>query len=231
MPVLVQETPPLRPLENGEHLDALEFLRRYKGMPETKKAELIQGRVYMAIAVTTEYHGRPENILQSWAGLYSSATPGVEAATNSTVRLGPRNVPQPDVLLQILPQYGGQSTLDEEGYTVGPPELAIEIAASSSSIDAHDKRDAYLQAGIREYLLWRTFDHQIDWWHLQDGEYLPLTPDGEAVLRSKVFPGLWLDRAALIKRDRAQVMGCLQQGIASPEHKAFPGQLRNRYES
>lgn len=31
------------PLENGDHLTAAEFLRRYKAMPKLEKAELIQG--------------------------------------------------------------------------------------------------------------------------------------------------------------------------------------------
>src|SRR3954471_22097944 len=231
MPVLTEQMrrtdlPP--PLENGEHLDADEFLRRYEAMPEIKKAELIQGRVYMAFPVSIEHHGRPENILQGWVALYSSATPGVEGATNSTVRLGPRNVPQPDILLQLLPEYGGQSTVDEKGYCAGPPEMAVEIAASSSSIDAHEKRDSYLQSGIQEYLLWRTLGNAVDWWFLEGGQYVPLKPDAAGILRGKVFPGLWLDSVALIQRNRARLIQCLQEGLASPEHQTFLAELTRR---
>jgi hypothetical protein len=233
MTMLLEQAPraKLRPLENGEHLDAEEFLRRYEASPEVKKAELIQGRVYMAIPVSTEHHGLPENILQGWVSLFSSATPGVEGVTNSTVCLGFKNVPQPDVFLQLRPEYGGQSHIDEKGYTVGPPELAVEIAASSSNIDSHEKRDAYLEAGIREYLLWRTFDQQVDWWFLQERQYLPIQPDARGVLRSKIFPGLWLDSVALLKRDRSRIIECLQEGIASPEHKRFLDELAKRAQS
>jgi Uma2 family endonuclease len=215
----------LNPLENGEHLEADEFLLRYEAMPEVKKAELIQGIVYMGSPVRADQHGRPDNILQGWGALYCSATPGVECASNSTVRLGRRDVPQPDVLLQILPEFGGRSRIDQSGYIVGAPELVVEVAASSSAIDAHEKRESYLRAGALEYLLWRTRDKSIDWWHLQDGDYLPLPVDSDGIIRSKVFPGLWLNRAAILKMDRAALMRTLQDGLTSSEHSAFVQKL------
>jgi Uma2 family endonuclease len=211
----------LRPLENGEHLEADEFLRRYEAMPELKKAELVQGIVYMGSPVRADRHGRPDNIVQSWTGFYCSATPGVEAASNSTVRLGLRDVPQPDVLLQILPEFGGRSRIGKDGYIVGPPELVVEVAASSSAIDAHEKRDSYRKAGAREYLLWRTIDEQIDWWFLHENEYRPLPIGEDGIIRSRVFPGLWLHVASLLQMDRAAVVRCLQDGLASDEHKNF----------
>src|SRR6266403_2192695 len=76
------------PLENGAHLSAREFLRRYESMPEVKKAELINGVVYMGSPVRFDQHGEPDNLIQTWLCNYSIATPGVKAASNSTARLG-----------------------------------------------------------------------------------------------------------------------------------------------
>jgi len=228
MAVLTPERPAARterPLENGEHLDAEEFMRRYEAMPELKKAELIQGIVYMGSPVNAEFHGQPDSIIQGWLALYCSATPGTESAVNSTVRLGSKNVPQPDGLLQILPDYGGKSRIDSEGYIIGAPELVVEIAASSTAIDAYEKRDAYSAAGAQEYLLWRTLDNEVDWWFLEKGTYQPLPADAQGVVRSKVFPGLWLDRAALLQRNRAQIMSCLRMGFESEEHRGFVQRL------
>src|SRR5438034_2530681 len=146
------------PLQNGDHLGAREFLRRYEAMPEVKKAELINGIVYMGSPVSYEKHGEPDNLVQTWLGTYASATPGVKAAANSTVRLGPDDVPQPDAWLRILPQYGGQARPGPKGYLQGPPELVVEVAASSASIDAREKFAMYRRAGAREHLLWRTLD-------------------------------------------------------------------------
>src|SRR6184192_1505178 len=190
-------------LENGQHLSASEFLRRYEGMPEVKKAELINGMVYMGSPVSYEKHGEPDNLVQGWLCNYSAATPGVKAAANSTVRLGPDDVPQPDAWLRILPQYGGQARPGPKGYLQGPPELVVEVAASSASIDAREKFAMYRRAGAREYLLWRTLDGTVEWWALEDDEYRLMQPGPDGVLRSRTFPGLWLDTAALLAEDGA----------------------------
>src|SRR5580698_4717418 len=98
----------VQPLESGDSLGAVEFLRRYEAMPGVKKAELIEGTVYMPSPVRLA-HGAPDSLIQGWLVLYSARTPGTQAAANVTVRLDPENVPQPDALLRILPEHGGQT--------------------------------------------------------------------------------------------------------------------------
>ena len=215
-------------LENGAHLSAHEFLRRYAAMPEVKKAELINGVVYMGSPVRLDQHGEPDNLIQTWLGNYSIATPGVKAATNSTTRLGPDDVPQPDGLLRILPERGGQSRLDGKGYLLGAPELAVEVAASSVSLDAREKLASYRRARVQEYLLWRTEDDVVDWWALEEDEYRPLAVGDDGVLRSRVFPGLWLNVEALLAGDGPQLMATLNAGLASPEHTTFVAALQQR---
>ncbi len=218
----------IRALENGAHLSASEFLRRYQAMPEVKKAELINGIVYMGSPVRTSQHAEPDNLIQTWLGVYSIATPGVKAATNATIRVGPDDVPQPDGLLRVAPEAAGQTRLDPKGYLVGPPELVAEVAASSASLDGREKLASYRRAGVREYLVWRTEDQAVDWWVLQDDEYRPLEPRADGVLCSRVFPGLWLDTRALLGGNSTQVLACLQAGLATAEHAAFVAELGKR---
>ena len=213
------------PLENGAHLSAREFLRRYETMPELKKAELINGIVYMASPVRLDQHGEPDNLIQTWLGNYSLATPGVKAATNATTRLGPDDVPQPDGLLRIVPECGGQARLDPKGYLLGAPELVAEVSASTASLDVRDKLTSYRRAGVREYVVWRTEDAAVDWWVLDEDEYRPLAADADGVLRSRVFPGLWLDTTALLAGDGARFMAVLRAGLESQEHAAFVADL------
>lgn len=190
-------------------------------MPEVKKAELINGVVYMSSPVRFDQHGEPDGLIQTWLGTYAIATSGVKHAVNSTVRLGPDDIPQPDGLLRLAPDRGGRSKLDEKGYLQGPPELIAEIAASSVSLDARDKLVAYRRAGVREYLLWRTGDETVDWWSLEDDEYVPLEVNSSGLIRSLVFPGLWLDVQTVLELDGARLMAGLQLGLRSPEHAAF----------
>jgi hypothetical protein len=51
------------PLQNGDHLTRDEFMRRYEAMPELKKAELIEGVVFMGSPVSHEYHCEPHAVL------------------------------------------------------------------------------------------------------------------------------------------------------------------------
>ncbi len=217
------------PLESGDRLTATEFMRRYEAMPEVKKAELIQGIVYMASPVRVDQHGIPDSLAQTWLGNYAVSTPGTHASINATAKLGPRDVLQPDGMMWIDQECGGQSRI-EDGYLVSGPELAIEIAASSASIDAHVKKASYLQAGIREYIVWRTRDAAIDWWYLFEDEYHLLAPDDDGILQSRVFPGLWLDAEAMIAQDGPRVLEVLNQGLTSDAHRAFADGLKTRGE-
>jgi Uma2 family endonuclease len=221
-PATVARVPELRA---GDRLTRAEFERRYAAMPEVKKAELIEGVVYMPSPVSQAEHGGPHFDVVGWMALYRSATPGVEGGDNSTLRLDLENEPQPDAFLRIRPQWGGQ-TRDAGKYVEGAPELIAEVAASSVSYDLHDKLRAYQRNGVCEYLAWRVWDRAIDWFVLREGRYerLPLNSAGH--YQSEVFPGLWLDPAALVGGDLAQVIAVLQQGLASPEHADFVRRLR-----
>ncbi len=214
---------PTPPLENGEQLTASEFLRRYEAMPELNKAELIEGIVYMPSPVRLE-HAEPDTLMHGWLMVYAAHTPGTVAASNATVRLDAENVPQPDALLRLLPECGGKARV-EAGYVVGPPELIVEIAASTGSIDLRDKLRAYRRAGVREYLVWRTQDEQFDWFVLEQDEYRRQQPDQNHCLQSAVFPGLVLESRALLARDAAKVLAVLEEHLRQPEHTAFAARL------
>lgn len=221
--------PRIPPLENGATLTANEFWRRYRGMNEDFKAELIDGMVFLKnFPVSSGGHGIPDGLLHYWAGHYSLGTPGVIHSPNSTILLGPKNTPQPDSLLRVETEKGGTSQLDDDGYVVGPPELVIEIAASSASIDVRKKRDAYRDAKVPEYLVWRTYDSAVNWWYLENGEYVELKQDKFSIIRSRIFPGLWLNVPALLKRDLASAVATLNKGLKSAEHKRFLKQLHMR---
>ena len=207
------------PLENGDRLPRAEFERRYQAMPQVKKAELIDGIVYMASPLRAKSHGEPHACIIGWLALYKAATPGIGLYDNATVRLDAENEPQPDALLRI--ESGGQSQLSDDDYIEGAPELIVEIAASSVSIDLGEKRDAYCRNGVQEYLVWRVYDRAIDWFRLKDGTYVQLAADDAGILRSEIFPGLWLDCPALLSGDLAQVLAVLQQGLATRAHQAL----------
>jgi Uma2 family endonuclease len=220
---LLKPAPQLPPLESGDRLSQKEFEHRYTEMPHVKKAELIEGTVYIASPLRLKSHGNPHGRIMTWLGLYEAVTPGVLIGDNVTVRLDPDNEMQPDGLLLI--EHGGQSVISEDDYVEGAPELIVEVAASTASIDMHDKLEAYCRNQVQEYLVWRVYDAAFDWFRLQDGKYEQIPVNLEGIICSEVFPGLWLAKAALLSGDFAKVLEVLQQGLATPEHQAFRGQL------
>jgi len=213
------------PLQNGDRLTAAEYERRYDAMPDLKKAELINGVVYMASPVSMDDHAGPHFDLIGWLALYRMATPGVRGGDNGTLRLPLNNRPQPDAFLIVEPSHGGQVKIVNR-YIVGGPEFIVEVAATSVSYDLTDKLEVYLRNNVREYLVWRVFDQEIDWFVLRSGKYerLALSPDG--FFKSEILPGLWLDTAALIRGDMATVAGVAQRGLASAEHIDFLNRLQ-----
>ncbi|MCI0391221.1 MAG: Uma2 family endonuclease [Acidobacteria bacterium] len=214
----------LPPLEQGDHLSGDEFERRYEAMPGLKKAELINGRVYMSSPVRFDRHSEQHSWITTWLCLYSVATPSVRSGDNATVRMDEEEYPQPDVTL-IIDAPLGSSYIGADGYLRGAPELVAEVAASSASYDLNEKKETYRRHGAQEYIVWQVYDRRIDWFRLEAGQYIPLSPDEDGVIRSRVFPGLWLDVEALLKDDMAKVLAILQQGLASVEHIKFVEQL------
>lgn len=213
------------PLEEGQVLDRIEFERRYEAMPHVKKAELIEGVVHMPSPVTLERHGEPHSYLGMWLTIYHGRTRGLRIGDNTTIRLDMENEPQPDNLLMIRPECGGQATI-QGGYVVQAPELVAEVSASRLAADLGTRFRLYLAHAVREYIVWRVDENEIDWFILRGSVFAPLLPDAHGIIRSETFPGLWLNVPAMLAVEYDPIAATLQQGLASPEHQAFVERLR-----
>jgi Uma2 family endonuclease len=216
------------PLHAGDRLSRFEFERRYEAHPEIKKAELIDGVVYMPSPIRFPEHAVPHFQLNTWLGVYCFATPGVHGADNATVRLDLENEVQPDALLRLEPELGGRSRVTEDHYLEGPPELILEIAASSASYDLHAKLHVYQRSGVEEYIAVQMYERRVEWFRLREGIYQPLQLDASGLLCSEIFPGLCLNPTAFWAGNMTQVLATLQEKLAAPGHDAFVVNLRTR---
>lgn len=227
-PVQPKVTPNNPPLQSGDHLTRPEFERLYAAAPDIRKAELIEGIVYVASPLRHEQHGKPHSRMITWLGVYQALTPRVDSSDAPTVRLDLDNEPQPDAVLFIEPSAGGQIRLSDDGYIEGAPELIVEIAASSAAIDSGSKKQVYRRNGVLEYVIWDSHDNQLEWFCLVDGEYQLMSSEADGIIRSRVFPGLWLALEALLSNQMTQVLEVLQAGVQSPEHAAFVERLKQQ---
>jgi hypothetical protein len=206
-------------MKHGEMMTRFEFERCYHEAPDSIKAELIEGRV--VVNEPSPLLGAARFRLIGWTGHYAAITPCILGGVYATIRVDSENETQPDVMLMIDPECGGQAIISDDDYVERGPELTGEISASSVSFDLHTKKAVYRRNGVREYIVWRVLDQAIDWFTLRSGEFEQLPPGPDGILRSEVFPGLWLDPAALLRGDMIRVIQVLDQGLASPEHAAF----------
>ena len=195
-------------LESGDRLTREEFHRRYSARPDVKKAELVEGVVYVASPVRFDRHAEQHFLVITWLGTYVATTPGLRAGNNSTVFLDGGNEVQPDAFLW-RPEPGGLR-LTDDGYIEGAPQLVVEIAASSVSYDLHDKLEAYRRNGVLEYVVWRTLDRAIDWFRLRNGTYVRIEPEPDGIIESEQFPGLRLHVLSMLAGDLATVLALLR---------------------
>ena len=203
--------PDVRPeLESGDRLTREEFHERYCRRPDIRKAELINGVVYVPSPARWGRHGKHQTLVLFWLTTYVADKPEIGVGDNDTIYLTGGHEVQPDAFLFRLtgPDVGARER--DDGYIEGAPELVVEIAASSASYDLHDKKEAYRLAGVREYIVWRALDGQIDWFRLHDGEYVRVEPGLNGVIESAVFPGLRLNVPAMLAGDRAAVLAALR---------------------
>ena len=214
------------PLESGDRLTRAEFERRYTLHPELKKAELIEGVVYVASPLRVKQHGEPHSHIITWLGIYLASTPGLRMADSSTYRLDDENEPQPDVSVWIDQPGRGGAQIDADDYLIGAPELLVEVAASTASIDLGDKKRAYQRKGVQEYLVLQVYEQQVSWFTWHGGEYQEILADEQGILQSRIFPGLWLDAAKFWAGDIGGLLAALQAGLATPEHSNFVESLK-----
>jgi Uma2 family endonuclease len=212
-------------LANGDRLRQAEFHRLYESHPDETKFELIGGTVFMASPLRWA-HGRSHSLLAWFLENYTADTLGTEVLDNATTILDDDNEPQPDLSLRLLPEYGGKSLVNADGYLVGIPELIVEIALSTRAIDLHQKKDAYRRGGAQEYLVLSLEQKELAWFDFRARR--KIDPDTAGVYKSRAFPGLWLHVPALLAQRKSDLLKCLRTGLQSAEHSTFVKRLQGR---
>lgn len=214
------------PLQSGDQLTCHEFERRYAAVPHIKKAELVEGIVYVASPLRFDQHAEPHSRIHGWLWTYQTLTPGLRLGIEPTVRLDWDNDLQPDIVLLLDEAVGGRAKLTEDGYLEGVPELVVEVAASSAAIDGGSKKHVYRRNGVLEYVIWQSYENRIVWFCLIDGAYQLLSADSDGVIRSQTFPGLWLAVDSLLNNQMIRVLEVLQAGLRSQEYQTFAAGLQ-----
>jgi Uma2 family endonuclease len=216
---------PERLLFTGQRLTQERFHALYEQTPKHFRADLVNGVVYVSSPLRNP-HGRWHKRILGILCDYEEATPGVEAFINTSLIVDHGNEPQPDATLCIEPELGGASDETEDEYMTGSPEMVIEVADTSKRLDLGEKRLAYQDAGVLAYIVVNIPDRKVHLFDLKKD--LELKPGADGVLRSQVFPGLWIGTKQFFDRSSRGCREVLEHGLASPEHARFVKRLQRR---
>jgi Uma2 family endonuclease len=174
----------------------------------------------------SDRHSEVHRAAVGWTCSYESRTPGIKGGLKGSIALDELAEVQPDTYLRIKPEHGGQ-TYKLGNIIGGCPELVVEVASSSRAIDLGPKLADYERCGALEYVVLAVNPDEV-YWHVRDGDRLVrVPPDPDGIYRSRVFPGLWLDPAALFAYDLPAIIATVDRGLASPEHADFVARLAN----
>ena len=123
----------------------------------------------------------------------------------------------------------GAVSVSEDGYATGPPELIVEVASSSESIDLHAKRRDYEQAGVLEYVVVVLRQRVVRWFVLQDGTYQEVEADASGLFKSSSLSwALARCPSPAPTRWSGKSWPRCSTGSETPEHAAFVQQLQAR---
>ncbi len=122
-----------------------------------------------------------------------------------------------DAFLRILPECGGQSRTVAD-YVEGAPELVAEIAASERELTICTTSSMLIAERREGVSRLASLGPAIDWFVLRSGRYESALPSAAGFLVSQVFPGLWLDPAALLRGDMARVLAVVPARAGRAEH-------------
>ncbi len=214
-------------LKIGDRLDQKTFHALYEGSPPGFRAELIGGIVHVSSPIKQPHSWFSIHVGQ-WLVDYETDTPGVEALNDPTDILDSQSEPQPDACLRVLTECGGQTFIDDDSYLTGPQELVVQISDSTERLDLNQRKRDCEKAGVREYLVIAIRKGKVHWFVRRRAKFKDLPAGKDGIFRSEIFPGLWLDAAALFRRDVKRMRAVLRLGLTSPEHAAFAAKLERR---
>ncbi len=212
-------------LVDGATMSREHFMRAYEMYPDNTSFELIEGTVHMASPVSNS-HQRNEKLILRLFDRYELETEGVDYIHEQTLHLGEDTTVEPDVLVRLLEEYGGECVGTSDDYLAGPPLFVVEVSNSSLSFDLNRKRRAYARFGVLEYLVIDLVGRRFHWFDLSADEVL--TPDADGVCRLRNLPGCWLAVEPILNDDIKAALPTLHAGLASPEHAAFVADLAAR---
>ncbi|MFN8423566.1 MAG: Uma2 family endonuclease [Anaerolineae bacterium] len=180
----------------------------------------------MASPIRFAHHVAPQTLLWRWLTV-RRVDAGLRGARQRFADPGQRDRDQPDGMLLLDTERGGEVRVTDEDYLTGTPAFVFEISASTAGYDLHAKKRLYARIGVPEYLVAAAHEKRLYWFVLRDGEYAALAPDADGDLPESDMGGLVVagGRGVSQTNDRQAAVAAVAAGVATDEHAGLVARL------
>jgi Uma2 family endonuclease len=213
MPYIIKKSGKQQSQTTPSNGGLITFDRFYEVIDEKTKADLLDGKI-IRDSPAIPRHGLVVSWLISLLTAFAQKFDlGLVLCATSTVRLSIYNAPEPDVFFISKKRLG----IINDKYVDGPPDLCVEVISKSSRTrDRGRKFVLYAEHGVKEYWIIDPLKLTVEFFENLGAEFVPIKPDGQNRLYSKVLPGFWLKPEWLAADPLPVVLAVLQE-ILGPE--------------
>jgi len=180
-------------------------------IPDGQKADLIGGRIHEEPSETPRSNGITGFIQFLLDGYVSSRGLGLVFSHRVAFVLGDHDALEPDLAFLRAERR------DRVGarHVDGGPDIAVEVVSRDSrQRDYVEKKRLYSRAGVSEYWLVDPLQRRVEFYRLEDGEYVLAPLERNRYFRSQAAPGFWLDIEWLFAEPLPSCMECLRAILA-----------------
>ena len=190
----------------------------YSLVPDGRKADLIDGVIYMASPDShraNKLTGFVYRLLQEF--LEARGIGGDVVFSRYAFRLSEFSAPEPDVAYVRSERVG----LMEEGGMRGGPDIAVEVVSRESRRrDYDDKRRLYEEAAIPEYWIIDPIQERVEFLVLEEGRYQLVPLEENRLFRSRALPGFWIDVDWLLADPLPPATRCIEEILGGKQQGA-----------
>ena len=152
---------------------------------------------------------------------YRTFTPGIYVCIHVPVVLDDQTRFVPGLVAQVNHGRLKQCEPEEHQFN-GPPNFVFDVFDSSETNEYQTRRDAFAKFGVDEYVAVFADQAANCHWLRRNGEtFEKMTPDENAVMKSRALPGLWFSTTHSNDQEGWALVGLIERGVTRLGHHEF----------
>lgn len=159
------------------------LLEVFQSLPEGTLVQLIQNEIIMSPAPSFLHQQILADIQYELTILIKKKQLGIIVASPVDVWLNNKNIYQPDLIFISNEQ---KHLIKNDGFHAAPDLIVEVLSPSTAKYDLEEKKDAYEQFGVKEYIIIDPADKTVTVYELKN-EVFQVSYTGKAKVESKLL--------------------------------------------